>query len=124
MATITLTEADFQATVTAPGMVLVDFWAEWCGPCKRFGPVFEAVSQEHPDAVFAKVDTEAEQDLAAGLEISSIPTLMVFKDGYLVFREAGALSQAQLTQLVQQVSELDVQAALAEAAAESAADQS
>lgn len=115
MATVALGGADFETTVTADGMVFVDFWAEWCGPCQRFGPVFEAVSEQHPEAVFAKVDTEAEQALAGDLGISSIPTLMAFKDGYLVYREAGALNQAQFTKLVESVAALDLDQAKAEA---------
>ena len=108
MATIDITEATFEATVTGEGITLVDAWAEWCGPCKRFGPVFEKASEEHPDATFAKLDTEANQDLAVKLQIQSIPTLMVFRDGILVFREAGALPPAALEDLLKQVKELDM----------------
>ncbi|MFZ0530133.1 MAG: thioredoxin [Propionicimonas sp.] len=117
MATIALTEAEFGKTVTENGIVFVDFWAAWCGPCRMFGPVFEAASQAHPDAVFAKVDTDDERGLAGGLEISSIPTLMAFRDGYLVYREAGALNKSQFENLVQQVKALDMDKLKAEAEA-------
>jgi thioredoxin 1 len=117
MATIALTEADFGETITNNGIVFVDFWAAWCGPCRMFGPVFEALSETHPDAVFAKVDTDAERNLAGGLGISSIPTLMAFRDGYLVYREAGALNKNQFGQLVDQVKALDMEKLKAEAAA-------
>ena len=96
--------------------VLVDFWAAWCGPCRMFGPVFESVSESNPDAVFAKVDTDAERDLAGGLGISSIPTLMAFRDGYLVFRQAGALGKGAFENLIQQVRDLDMDKLKAEAA--------
>lgn len=108
MATIDITGENFESTVSQDGIVLVDAWAEWCGPCKRFGPVFEKASENHPDAVFAKLDTEANQDLAAGLQIQSIPTLMAFRDGILVFREAGALPPAALEDLISQVKGLDM----------------
>jgi thioredoxin 1 len=117
MATIAVTEEDFGATIKDNGIVFVDFWAAWCGPCRMFGPVFESVSQAHPDAVFAKVDTDAERGLASGLGISSIPTLMAFRDGYLVYREAGALNKNQFGQLVDQVKALDMEQLKAEAAA-------
>ena len=106
MATIDITEATFEATVTGEGITLVDAWAEWCGPCKRFGPVFEKASEEHPDATFAKLDTEANQDLAVKLQIQSIPTLMVFRDGILVFRQAGTMPPAALEDLISQVKDL------------------
>ncbi|MGC3994351.1 MAG: thioredoxin [Propionicimonas sp.] len=117
MATIALTEAEFGDTIKDNGIVFVDFWASWCGPCRMFGPVFEAVSETNPDAVFAKVDTDAERGLAGGLGISSIPTLMAFRDGYLVYREAGALNKSQFTQLVDQVKALDMEKLVAEAEA-------
>ncbi len=116
MATIALTEAEFGETITTSDIVFVDFWAAWCGPCRMFGPVFEDVSEANPDVVFAKVDTDIEQNLAGGLGISSIPTLMAFRDGYLVYREAGALNRSQFTQLVEQVKALDMEKLKAEAA--------
>ncbi|MDO5033208.1 thioredoxin [Corynebacterium sp.] len=108
MATIDITGETFEQTVTAEGITLVDAWAEWCGPCKRFAPVFEKASEEHPDITFAKLDTEANQELAAGLQIQSIPTLMIFRDGILVFRDAGALPPAALEDLISQVKDLDM----------------
>ncbi|WP_024443395.1 MULTISPECIES: thioredoxin [unclassified Mycobacterium] len=117
MATQDLTAAKFEETIADNDIVLVDFWASWCGPCRSFAPTFAAVSEKHPDVVFAKVDTEAEQQLAAAAQIRSIPTLMAFKKGTLVFNQAGALPAAALENLVQQVKDLDVEAALAEQAA-------
>lgn len=120
MATTTVTEANFADTIKDNDVVFVDFWAAWCGPCRMFGPVFESVSEAHPDAVFAKVDTDAEQALAGGLGISSIPTLMAFREGYLVYREAGALNKSQFTSLVEQVKALDMEKLKAEAEAANA----
>lgn len=108
MATIDVTEENFEQTVTQDGIVLVDAWAEWCGPCKRFAPVFEEASEKHPDATFAKLDTEANQGLAAALEIQSIPTLMIFRESIMVFRRAGALAPAALEDLLEQVKNLDM----------------
>ncbi|MGV0361617.1 thioredoxin [Corynebacterium minutissimum] len=108
MATIDITEESFKQLVEGEGITLVDAWAEWCGPCKRFGPIFEKASEEHPDATFAKLDTEANQEFAAKLQIQSIPTLMVFRDGIMVFREAGALPPAALEDLITQVKALDM----------------
>ncbi len=107
MATKELTGTTIEQAINENGIVLVDFWAEWCGPCKRFGPVFEASSESHPDILHAKVDTEAEQALAGELGITSIPTLMAFRDGILVFNQAGALPGPALEQVVSAVKGLD-----------------
>src|SRR5512143_1049366 len=109
MPTTTLTADTFEQTVSADGIVLVDFWADWCGPCKMFAPVYEAASEQHDDIVFGSVDTEAEQGLAGSLQISSIPTLMAFRDGILVFRQPGALPGDVLQQLITAVRELDME---------------
>lgn len=108
MAALDVTGEEFQQIVQLPGITLVDFWAEWCGPCKQFGPVFEAVSEEHPDIRFAKIDTEVERELAAAAGISSIPTLMAFRDGVLLYREAGALPEGSLRELIAAVQALDM----------------
>jgi thioredoxin 1 len=108
MATVNLTAADFEATVTSNDIVLVDWWAAWCGPCRMFAPVFEAASEAHPDIVFGKVDTEAEQGLAGAAHISSIPTLMIFREGILVFSQPGALPAAALEQVITAVKDLDM----------------
>jgi thioredoxin reductase (NADPH) len=108
-----LTAEQFNDTINSNDIVLVDFWASWCGPCRAFAPTFSASSEKHPDVVYAKVDTEAEQQLAAAAQIRSIPTLMAFKKGKLVFNQAGALPPAALEELVQQVKDFDVDAASA-----------
>ncbi|QEE60503.1 thioredoxin [Salinibacterium sp. dk2585] len=108
MATIDLTAADFEKTVTEPGITLVDFWADWCGPCKQFAPVYESASEQHADVTFAKVDTEAEQALAGAANITSIPTLMAFRDGVLVFSQPGALPAPALEEVITAVKGLDM----------------
>ncbi|MGN6428025.1 thioredoxin [uncultured Leifsonia sp.] len=125
MATVELTAANIESKITENDIVFVDFWAEWCGPCRMFGPVFEKASEQHPDAVFGKVDTEAQQSLAASAGITSIPTLMAFRDGILVFSQPGALPEPALQDLIGQVKALDmdaVRASIAEAQASAGAN--
>ena len=117
--TIDLTAATFSPTVAANDIVLVDWWASWCGPCRMFAPIFEAAAGKNPDVVFAKVDTEAEHGLAAGAEIRSIPTLMVFREGVLVFSQPGAMPAHTLDDLITQVKALDMTKVHAEIASQS-----
>ena len=118
MATVNLTADDFETTVLEPGIVLVDFWAEWCGPCKQFGPIFEEASNTNDDITFAKVDTEDQQALAGAAGITSIPTLMAFRDGVLVFSQPGALPAPALTQVIDAVRGLDMDDVHAQIAAQ------
>jgi len=116
MATLELSTSNFGKTVTAQGITIIDFWAEWCGPCRQFAPIFEEASAKHPDIVFGKVDTEAERQLASDAQITSIPTLMAFRDGVLLFNQAGALPGAALEQLIAALKVVDIDAVRAEIA--------
>ena len=109
MATVELTKENFEQVITGNDMVLVDFWAPWCGPCRGFAPVFEQASEKYPDVVFAKVNTEEEQEIAAHFQIRSIPTLMIFREKIIIFSQPGALPGAALDQLVEQASNLDME---------------
>lgn len=126
MAYVELTKDNFEQIITENDMVIVDFWAEWCGPCKMFGPVFEKVSEDHPDAVFAKVNTEVEQEIAGWFQIRSIPTLMIFREKIIIFSQAGALPEGSFRQVIEKAKELDmdeVKKQVAEQAAQQAAQQ-
>ncbi|MFI7301635.1 thioredoxin [Micromonospora aurantiaca] len=108
MATVELTTANFDEVTGRDGIVLLDFWADWCGPCKRFAPVYERSSEKHPEIAFGKVDTEAQQELAVKFNISSIPTIMAIRDGVIVFAQPGALPESALENLIEQVQALDM----------------
>jgi thioredoxin 1 len=116
MATMELTLENFETTVAQDGITFVDFWAEWCGPCKMFGPIFEKAAEDNLEIRFGKVDTEAQQQLSGMAGISSIPTLMIFRDGILLFNQAGALPEPALTELIGKVKELDMDEVRAEIA--------
>ena len=124
MATIELTQETFEKTVLSEGITFVDFWAEWCGPCRSFAPIFEKASEDHPEITFGKVDTEAQQQLAQMANISSIPTLMIFRDGILLFNQPGALPGPALQDLIGKVQELDMNEIRAEIAKQQATDAS
>lgn len=123
MSTIDVTEDTFQETVTQDGIVFVDAWADWCGPCKQFAPTYEKASEKHTDVTFAKLDTEANQQLASALEIQAIPTLMAFRDGILIYQNAGALPPAAFDDLVQQVKDLDMDDVRRQIAEQNASEQ-
>lgn len=118
MATVNVTSEEFEKLVLIDGIVFVDFWAAWCGPCKMFAPIFEAASEKFPEIKFAKVDTDLERDLSSAAGITSIPTLMAFRDGVLVFRQAGALPAPSFNELINAVQNLDMEAVRAEIAKE------
>lgn len=117
MATINVTDANFESTVTGNDIVIVDFWATWCGPCQQFGPIFEKVSNNHEDIVFAKVNTDEQQQVAMAAQITSIPTLMAFRDGIAVFRQSGAMPAPALEDLISQIRALDMDEVRAQIAA-------